>query len=1265
MDIPEGELSELAPHEPIENLVFEGGGVKGIVYVGALEVLEQQKVLAGVKRVGGSSAGGITALLVGLGFTVDEVKEIMGAMDFTKFQDGSDEFWRKIPKELDFTKLGVKAAKKIESVLKVIKGKKHGVFKGDVFLEWARGMIAEKLGNPDATFADLRRIMKENPELGLKEMMFTGTNISGNGPPLQYFDADNTPNVRIADAVRATMSFPGAFEAYDIEINGVVSTFVDGGLANNYPIEYYNRQELLPEGVHLNALGVNPRVLGFKVDTMDEISRFKWGLRDDKAANTDGMLGFASGMVGAVTSDRVKVYNHGFNTVQIHDKGVSTLNFELTKEEQNMLRQQGMDDTRAHFDMYRRNAAAERRIYNNLGQKYQEMAKTAPGREALASQRDALVEKIRSQAPRAEAEARSSEEIRNIISELNLIDRTLRGYQKKPEEELVGKVSDLLKLQEKLAEINQIELENIMGEFDATYNDLKKLHEAHQANVKVLEDAMKAENPIIKITLQKVFDEIKRINDNITLLQAKILSEENEDKKRSLEMEILKLKNKGAEIFSQFASVATVDNFVNAANIKINQEQLAIFHALIRNEINQVLTKTSVKPRTLEEFQNYLKTTANESGARLKGLDEFRIKHRKIIEKNRSNIEKFMEQRAATGKNLRKMLELYNELTDFTHKQNSLGTFLCKALRVASKILFLPLYGIYYGIRTGIKKWSKPETYAKLRKFENIFYTNQELYLKYATRLKDDMRHIMKNWSKAGATPISNMEIYDRILASAQKTAEHGQYRKLFFKESKADFMNLLGAERKRVGEERKVQEERAAKAQAADQFDISPRSNAAELISMASALIAELAAAKPHEREISAAHLENHLKRFPKHLAFAHEYFEQFAKYINLKNDFFKNNHDLRITRIELGELRKKIKSEKEEHGQESDAVKKMDKKLKELEERARDLNRKIDKNKADLNVINQQISEILNTAAVGRTSKSNILDYLKAHFHIKGFFNKQTLSFDKKKSGEDAMLKAGKAVAEGLISEFEPARTLYTSTLLETVGVVEKDQAFEHHKKGRENYNIDSALYMINKSLGVKLRVANGEDIFQKPYEVERNKFLLGIPNQEIVETLSEGLKAGHPLAVEAFSQFVSHLVRSAVVSLTKDPNLAFPDTKNPEQNSNRAKLQAQQTQLKQLLGLASTVVEDDKIKDILRQCMQLGRDKPSQDNAWNLTKNIDKDLSAFRERLKSILAGTPSEKLMLHGKALKAAGSKSSLEPATAPEKPKRDTGRPDGL
>lgn len=67
------------------NLVFEGGGVKGIAYVGAMDVLEKAGILKEIVRVGGTSAGAINAVLFASGYSNAEQRRIMGDLDFNKF----------------------------------------------------------------------------------------------------------------------------------------------------------------------------------------------------------------------------------------------------------------------------------------------------------------------------------------------------------------------------------------------------------------------------------------------------------------------------------------------------------------------------------------------------------------------------------------------------------------------------------------------------------------------------------------------------------------------------------------------------------------------------------------------------------------------------------------------------------------------------------------------------------------------------------------------------------------------------------------------------------------------------------------------------------------------------------------------------------------------------------------------------------------------------------------------------------------------------
>ena len=116
------------------NLVFEGGGVKGIAYVGAMEVLEEKGILGDVRRVGGTSAGAINAVLLAAGYSNDEQREILGTLDFNRFMDDSFGVIRDTNRLLN----------------------EYGWHKGDFFRNWIGDLIRGKLGTSEATFRDFQ-----------------------------------------------------------------------------------------------------------------------------------------------------------------------------------------------------------------------------------------------------------------------------------------------------------------------------------------------------------------------------------------------------------------------------------------------------------------------------------------------------------------------------------------------------------------------------------------------------------------------------------------------------------------------------------------------------------------------------------------------------------------------------------------------------------------------------------------------------------------------------------------------------------------------------------------------------------------------------------------------------------------------------------------------------------------------------------------------------------------------------------------------------
>ena len=114
------------------DLVFEGGGVKGIGLAGALATLEEREYRP--QNIAGTSAGAITAALLAAGYSADELREIIVSLDYREFQDRA---WEdKVPL--------------VERSLSLLLD--LGLYEGDRFLDWIRERLAAKGVH---TFADL------------------------------------------------------------------------------------------------------------------------------------------------------------------------------------------------------------------------------------------------------------------------------------------------------------------------------------------------------------------------------------------------------------------------------------------------------------------------------------------------------------------------------------------------------------------------------------------------------------------------------------------------------------------------------------------------------------------------------------------------------------------------------------------------------------------------------------------------------------------------------------------------------------------------------------------------------------------------------------------------------------------------------------------------------------------------------------------------------------------------------------------------------
>jgi NTE family protein len=194
---------------PYKNLVFEGGGVKGVAYGGVFEVLEQRQITPQIQSVAGTSAGAITATMMRL----KEFLKIMITLNFEKFEDGCE----------------------LIGPFRLIRH--FGWFKGNYFLKLMESYIKEKTGDGRATFRDL---VEKYRDRHFKRLYVFGTNLTQEA--VQKFSYETTPDVAVADAVRISMSIPFFFQTRYYEQNGSNDPYCDGGVLNNYPIDTFDEQ---------------------------------------------------------------------------------------------------------------------------------------------------------------------------------------------------------------------------------------------------------------------------------------------------------------------------------------------------------------------------------------------------------------------------------------------------------------------------------------------------------------------------------------------------------------------------------------------------------------------------------------------------------------------------------------------------------------------------------------------------------------------------------------------------------------------------------------------------------------------------------------------------------------------------------------------------------------------------------------------------------------------------------------------------------------
>ncbi|MDJ0756260.1 MAG: patatin-like phospholipase family protein [Ardenticatenaceae bacterium] len=361
------------------DLVFEGGGAKGMIFVGAMEVFEQRGHTAG--RVLGTSAGAITAALLAAGYTPQEMLSALNERDeqgnpvFASFMGLPQSFSEKeidasvmigFLRELDIPLVPERAEEKIDQwVAKLLLKnqmychlfsfvEKGGWYVANAFVKW----LERKLDEKQPGFSDIR--LKEFFEATGKELTLIAADTTDSR--MLILNHATAPQLKLKMAVRMSMSIPflwqevvwdpdwGEYTIGGRALDLTGHAIVDGGLLSNFPIELFVSKD--PQV--LDVMGHNPSqgAMGLLIDEMlpvkkgSTIQAKRSGLM---ALNTaQRVMNLVNTMTGA--HDKMVIEAFADLVVRLPAGGYGTTEFDMSEERREALVQAGRDAMSAYLN---------------------------------------------------------------------------------------------------------------------------------------------------------------------------------------------------------------------------------------------------------------------------------------------------------------------------------------------------------------------------------------------------------------------------------------------------------------------------------------------------------------------------------------------------------------------------------------------------------------------------------------------------------------------------------------------------------------------------------------------------------------------------------------------------------------------------------------------------------------------------------------------------------------------------------------------------
>ena len=306
------------------SLVFSGGGPRGIAYAGVLKYMQEHNKLKNVKRFIGTSAGSIMCTFMSIGTYYEQNREaqsepfskvvdkIMLKTNFIDFIDNP------ILKNV-LTNMKTKSVKldfqDLYECFQKITGD-YALCKGTVILNFYKNAMKQFGLDENITLKELYKKTGNHLILVSCSLSYKKT---------AYFDYLTAPDMPVVLAMKASMSIPFIFEPtfYNDDY------FIDGGAANNYPINYFDYTE---KGEINNSVSC----LGFVLTSKKKILRPERSYIDNLGNYTISVFSLLM-----LNTDAALYKKNIERTVFIDCGKITSLSFDITDKEKRELIQAG------------------------------------------------------------------------------------------------------------------------------------------------------------------------------------------------------------------------------------------------------------------------------------------------------------------------------------------------------------------------------------------------------------------------------------------------------------------------------------------------------------------------------------------------------------------------------------------------------------------------------------------------------------------------------------------------------------------------------------------------------------------------------------------------------------------------------------------------------------------------------------------------------------------------------------------------------------